>query len=192
MQSTKKIKKTSKWTPHKKANCTDSPLASSVEQGVSFQQTKTCNQAYAQTVFYTDGTTSKNYKSESSKTKTTVVGTKTVLNSATTATVIGATALAATTTTANKSITTKKIVKSQTAWTNIGTASCGSWSPSKSTQPKNKPFKETQTCSQKQTQTTIWSDGGKSSDSKTHKYTNTQKAYGTKITSSKKKTKKKK
>lgn len=87
---------------------------------------------------------------------------------------------------------TKPVVKpkpvtivSKGSWKDSGKPySCGSWSPSRSSVKKNKSFRQTASCKQKQVQTIKFSDGSKKTETKVVSVRESRTEYGTKANSS--------
>lgn len=82
----------------------------------------------------------------------------------------------------------KKItVVSKSSWIKSGKPySCGTFSPSESSQPKNKSFKQSRKCKQNEKQNIKMSDGSTKTETRTVMTTQTKVAYGTKATKSNK------
>lgn len=99
------------------------------------------------------------------------------------------TAAALTTKTKPKS----KTVKKDTGWVKSGSPySCGSYSPSASSKPKGKKFKQTRSCKQKEIRTITYSDGSVEKSSRVTSASQSKEAIGTKVKPKAKKKKNKK
>lgn len=66
------------------------------------------------------------------------------------------------------------------SWRDVGMPTCGSWSPSEYSKPKNKSFTQKQSCKQKQVKIIKYSDGKTKKETKTKSFSKTRTAYGKK------------